>query len=105
MLSFAKSFKKKCGFRLFRDYNNPREMLSVEIVDFEGRPVQTTKFVVDDPLTRFNGFKSSDFALENQIAVGVPLKPAFCSLQRNEIDSEINRVNSIEYANVSEDKD
>ena len=80
-----------------KDLCSSHEVLSTVMTDFEGRSISTSKFVIDDPRTRYAGLKPSDFALENQLIVGVEKKPAFCSLQRAEIEREIERVNRISF--------
>lgn len=57
-----------------------REVFTFEDSLFEGKVVKTGKFIVDDPHVSLKGLKASDFALENQIALGTNLSPAFCSV-------------------------
>lgn len=56
------------------------EYISVVSDEFNGRIVKRSEFMIDDARIRNAGFKCSDFALENQIAAGVDLKPAHVSL-------------------------
>lgn len=96
--SFARIYSSSRSLdKVFVPFNTPRECLSVVDVDFEGRSIPTSKYVVDDPSTRYDGMKPSDFALENQSKIGVPPKLALCSLQTNEIEREIDRVNNMSF--------
>lgn len=81
-------------------FNRKREYLSSIEAEFEGRIIKKSAYVVDDPRKRFEGMKASDFALENQLALNVPMQEVRCSLQTNEIDNEISRVNSIPVSHV-----
>jgi len=56
--------------------NRARAYTSTESVDFEGRPISRTLNKMDNPKTRYNGLKASDFSLENVLAVGAPLAPS-----------------------------
>lgn len=59
-------FDESCFF-------NVRQCLKSVSVDFEGRPVQTSKYVDDDPATRYKGLRTVDFCIENQLLVGAEL--------------------------------
>lgn len=52
---------------------NVRQCLKSVSVDFEGRAVQTSKYVDDDPSTRYKGLHTVDFCIENQQLVGAEL--------------------------------
>lgn len=56
--------------------NRVRAYISTESVDFEGRSISRTVNKMDNPKTRYNGLKASDFCLENVLAVGAPLAPS-----------------------------
>lgn len=60
------SFNEDC-------FSLKRPCLKQVNVDFEGRSVRTSKYVDDDPTTRYQGLKTSDFSLENQTLVGKEL--------------------------------
>lgn len=75
-------------------FRNKREMLSQESVDFEGKQISVSKYVVDDPCHRYDGLKASDFALENLIAQNVPLEPVMCKYQISEITQAVEIVNA-----------
>ena len=56
----------------------PRECLSTEKVDVDGRIVSRSIMIVDDPAIRYDGLERNHFYLENMINNGVELKS--CSL-------------------------
>lgn len=93
--SFGTIYKKNVVPPLEREYNEKYDVLTTVQQDFEGRSVSVNKYVKDDPSTRYDGLRPSDFSLENQALVGVEKMPARISLQRVEIEAEIERVNSL----------
>lgn len=102
--SFARIYSSSRALdKVFVPFNTPHECLSVVDVDFEGRSIPTSKYVVDDPSTRYDGMKPSDFALENQAKIGVAPKLALCSLQTSEIEREIERVNNMSFVSNNAD--
>ena len=93
MQSYSKHYQRKVKHAPFVSLVEPTEMLTTVKMDFEGKAVTGSKFVVENPTERFKGLKASDFAIENQIAVGVKVAPAKCSLHTNEIDYQIIQCN------------
>lgn len=63
-----------------RDFDLRHEFLTAVDSEFEGRVVRAVEFKVDDPLTSLKGLRPVDFCLENQIAAGVKLNPAFSTV-------------------------
>lgn len=94
--SFARIYSSARSLdKTFVPFNTPHEMLKTVDVDFEGRSIPQSQYVIDDPSTRYDGMKASDFALENQLKIGVVPKLAQCSLQLTDIEREISRVNQL----------
>lgn len=88
--SFASIYSAKIPFAPEGVLNRKREFIATENVDFEGRPIPSSVVHVDSPQDRYKGLTASDFALENQLAVGVQLNPVKCSLVNSyEEDSQI----------------
>lgn len=88
--SFVKSYSTPFVMPSEKVFNQKREYIATESIDFEGRPIQSSVIKVDSPADRYKGFKASDFALENQLAVGVVLNPVKCSLATSfEEDAQI----------------
>lgn len=87
-----KSFAKSYGSSVLFDespFFRKREYLSTEKTEFEGKSLTQSVYVVDDPKTRYNGLKASDFALENLLESGLEQKLVKCSLNSSEIEEQI----------------
>lgn len=84
--SFASIYSAIIPFAVEKDsFHVKREYLSSETIDFDGRPIKSSCYKVDDPTTRYKGLKGVDFALENQLAVGANMPPIKCNLSTLEI--------------------
>lgn len=88
--SFASIYSSIKHFVDEEVFNQKREFISTENVDFEGRAVQSSVIKIDIPRDRYKGLSATDFCLENQLSVGVPLNPVKCSLVNSfEEDAQI----------------
>lgn len=86
--SFAKIYESRVTYN--EDcFSNTREYLSTEPCEFEGKIINQSTYKVDDPCHRYDGLDASDFALENQVAVGVVMNPVKCSFGAGVVDSFI----------------
>lgn len=86
MTSFCIALSTRHEVKYHRSLVEKAEKLSSVDSEFEGRVIKASQYVMDDPCTRFIGLKPSDFALENTLALGVPMSMCKCSLQTNEVD-------------------
>lgn len=88
--SFVRCYSTPFQMPSEKAFFKKREFIATEQIDFEGRPIQSSAVKIDNPVDRYKGLKASDFALENQLAVGVQLNPVRCSLVNSfEEDSQI----------------
>lgn len=88
--SFAKIYSGRCHFPDEKIFHTKREYLASDMIDFEGKSISTTVYKVDSPVDRYKGLNATDFALENQLAVGVQLNPVKCSLSTS--NDEVNQI-------------
>ena len=72
-------------------YDISRDYHAVEKSDFEGKQISVSCYKSDIPSKRYSGMTVTDFALENQIAVGLPLNPVKCEMSRLSIESQITK--------------
>lgn len=79
-----------CYIHCTKDNCVSLELLSIEEVAIDGVVTKQSKFVLDDPVTRFDGMNASDFNLQNQLAAGVDLKSCICKpLSFEAVDSVV----------------
>lgn len=88
--SHAKVYTERHRFSCEKSLNTPVPLLRSTKVDFEGRKVSSSEFVIDDPSTRYKGMNAIDFCLENQNDIGFSGKPVFCQMSTNEIDMKLS---------------
>ena len=89
--SHSKIYSKRHSFVQEIGCSDSVPILKVEPTNFEGRSVNSSHFVMDDPKTRYNGISAVDFALENQQLVGFAGKPCFYEPSRSAIEMQIQK--------------
>lgn len=89
--SHAKIYTERHRFSCEKSLNAPVPLLRSTKVDFEGRKVSSSEFVIDDPSTRYKGLTAVDFCLENQNDNGFVGRPVFYEMSTNAIDMKLNK--------------